>query len=105
MQESLIIVDEETSNTYLEEASEFYEGEESDDNRVTGFVGTKPGDTLYGSVIEAVEGNVIFEEVNPAHAPDEKDKLEWALIKNRSPLFYPRKENVLIHVKADIISS
>ena len=59
----------------------------------------------YSSVIGAVERNIIFEEINPTHAPDEKDKLELTLIKNYSRLFYPRKESVAFHVKSNIILS
>ena len=56
------MVDEETAKVSDEENSKLEEDEDSDDNYIADFIGTKPGDTPYSRVIEAIEEDVIFEK-------------------------------------------
>ena len=97
--ENLIMIADDASNSSLEE------DDDSDDDNAVDFVGIKPGDTPYECVIEMIEGNIFFEDISPTYSLDEENKLELVLIKNRTPMFYPRCENIPIHIKVDIITS
>ena len=88
-----------------EENSKLEEDEDSDDNSIADFIGTKPGDTTYIRVIEAIEEDVIFENMNPVDTINNRNMFELDFMKNVSPLFHSRQENILINIKAEVIAN
>ena len=99
------MVDEETAKVSDEENSKLEEDEDSDDNYIADFIGTKPGDTPYRRVIEAIEEDVIFENMSPVDAINNRNKFELDFMKNLSPLFHSRQENIPINIKAEVIAN
>ena len=102
---NLTMVKEDASISSSEEDSKQDGGEDGENNFDSGFIGTKPGDAPYGGVMKLVKNNVFFENAYPAPISGCRNKLEWAVIKNRSPMFYPRRVNISDHIKADIVTS
>ena len=105
MKRNLVMVADDASNSSLEEDSRWDENVGNDDNNAVDFLGIKPGVTPYDRVIEMIEESIVFEDLSVKYSLDEENKLECALRKNRSPIFYPKCENIPIHIKVDIITS
>ena len=61
---------------------------------ITGFVGTMTGDIPYQCALEYFECYVEFEELIPTFEQDIKNPIEWAITKNRSPLFYSQRKHI-----------
>ena len=73
--------DEEDSNSSQDDYT-------SDSSHVSVFISNKPGDTLYWCLIDDIEGEVVFQNINQVDALESRDKLELTLLKSHNPLFY-----------------
>ena len=54
------LVDEELQKSSDEEDSKSSQDDDTGDSHVSGFIGTEPGDTHYGSLIDDIEGEVVL---------------------------------------------
>ena len=97
----LISVELETSDSDEEERDS--EEEKMAADMLRGFVGTQPGDTPYGTMLDYFELSLEFERQEDEPKEENMNEIEWTIAKKRAPMFQVRKEQLPISLKADIV--
>ena len=85
---SLKMLSDESSSSEQEISSSDEEG--SQDIQLFGIIGTYDGEILYETVLEHIEFDWVFEEINQEPNHDNENEFFQAVMKNRSPMFHER---------------
>ena len=97
------LISEESDRPSLEKENTDEEEIKTSENELSGFVGAKTGDIPYCSMLDHF--GIVCEEFKAQHQEesDVNQEIEWAVVKNRSPMFQARREFLPVEIKADII--
>ena len=100
---NLVMESNDDASSSSEEETSSMEEEGNDWNDLRGFVGIRTDDIPYQNVLDNLDFRVDFEDLSPLPALEPKNLLEQAVVENRTPLFYARREQVPNLVKAEVI--
>ena len=103
LKQRLVMSIKEIKNSESDEVVLQDEEKGNEEDAIVGFIGTQTGDIPYERALELFEYHTDFEELIPSLESDNKNPIKQAVIKNRSPLFYSRREHIPEQTKAEII--
>ena len=100
---SLKILSDESESSSSEQEISSSDEEGSQDTQLVGIIGTYDGEINYETVLEHIEFDWEFEEINQEPDHENENELVQAVMKNRSPMFHVRRETIPLVVKAEIV--
>ena len=101
--ENLRMSTEDTESSSLGEDDQPSEEEKISDDLMIGFVGTQDNDTSYEALLQHIDFNWEFEELDFESDDEVENEVAKAVCKNRSPMFQVRRESIPDEVKAEVV--